>query len=43
MGRVDATDGPFEKPNKGLATPSRVDRNAFDRLGTRGREGLDAS
>ncbi len=35
-------NGPFEKPNPSLA-PSRVDRNAFDRSGTRGREGLGAS
>lgn len=33
---------PFEKPNPSLA-PSRVDRNAFDRSGTRGRQGLGAS
>jgi hypothetical protein len=32
-------NGPFVKPIPGLA-PSREDRNAFNRSGTRGREGL---
>jgi hypothetical protein len=35
-------NGPFVKPNPGLA-PSRADRNAFFRSGTRGRLGLGGS